>query len=326
MTEKDRFLRTLLGGGADRFPFFDLEPADETAQRWRREGLPRGTSVSEHFQLELHHCVGVEIRSAPFYRKAADLLDGHEAFDRHYDPDDPDRFPDGWVEECRRAHREGRVVFINASGGGLLQMLGVGDWESLLAACRALIERPRYVEQLMDKTTDFYCECLERVLSGVTVDYASLYEPIASNVGPVVSPEMFRRYSLPGYRKVLDLLKRHGIGLRIMCTTGGDLSSLLPPLIDAGINGLWVSNIMNTGMQYSVLRGRYGSDIALIGGIDSTAMSQDDDAVKRAVETTVPPLLEVGHYLPCLDDRPRSNVSFSRYAYYRELLAGIARR
>jgi uroporphyrinogen decarboxylase len=218
------------------------------------------------------------------------------------------------------------VVFINASGGGLLQMLGVGDWESLVAACRALIQRPRYVQQLMEKTTDFYCECLERALSEVTVDYASLYEPIASNVGPVVSPEMFRRYSMPGYRKVLDLLERHGIGLRIMCTTGGDLSSLLPPLIDAGINGLWISNIMNTRMHYSVLRERYGSDIALIGGIDSTAMSRDDEAVKRAVETTVPPVLEDGHYLPCLDDRPRSNVPFSRYAYYRELLAEIARR
>jgi hypothetical protein len=111
---------------------------------------------------------------------------------------------------------------------------------------------------------------------------------------------------MPGYRKVLDLLARRGIGLRIMCTTGGDLSSLLPPLIDAGINGLWISNI--------------------IGGIDATALGRDNMTIKRAVETTVPAALEEGHYLPCLDDRPRSNVPFSRYAYYRELLAEIARR
>jgi hypothetical protein len=39
---------------------------------------------------------------------------------------------------------------------------------------------------------------------------------------------------------------------------------------------------------------------------------------------TVPPLLEGGRYLPCLDDRPRENVSFARYALYRELLAEFA--
>ena len=37
-------------------------------------------------------------------------------------------------------------------------------------------------------------ECLDRVLSQVSVDYASLYEPIASNAGPVISPEMFERF------------------------------------------------------------------------------------------------------------------------------------
>jgi len=36
MTEKERFLATLLGGGADRFPFFDLKPSDETVRVWRR--------------------------------------------------------------------------------------------------------------------------------------------------------------------------------------------------------------------------------------------------------------------------------------------------
>lgn len=326
MTESERLLRTLVGTGADRFPFFDLEPADDTLERWRTEGLPPKTTVAEYCQLEPHHQVAVELRSAPFYRGAPDLLDGLDAFDRHYDIDDPERFPDGWAAECERARTEGRVVVVNGSGGGLLQMLGVGDWKSLVAACRALIDRPSYVEELMERTTDFHCECLERVLSEVRVDYASLYEPIASPAGPVVSPAMFERYSMPGYRRILALLDRHDIPLRIMCTTGGELSQLLPPLIDAGINGLWISNIMNTRMQYQALRREYGRDIALIGGIDSTALALSDDAVKHEVEETVPPLLESGRYLPCLDDRPRAHVPFSRYLYYRELLSEIAQR
>ena len=59
---------------------------------------------------------------------------------------------------------------MDASGGGLLQMLGVGDWDSMRAACIALLRRPQVVERLVDRITDFYCVCLERVLSKVPVD------------------------------------------------------------------------------------------------------------------------------------------------------------
>jgi len=218
------------------------------------------------------------------------------------------------------------VLYVDASGGGLLQMLGVGDWDSLQAACLALVQQPRMVGTLIQKTTDFYCVCLKRVLSKVSVDYASFYEPIASNTGPVISPAMFERFAMPGYRKVIELLKKYHVRLRVFCTTGGRLTSLLPSLIDAGINCLWISNIRSTGMQYPALRRQFGSDIALIGGIDATALTRDEAAVRRTVEETVPILLDGGRYLPCLDDRPRSNVPFANYSVYRSLLAKIALR
>ena len=326
MTEKERFLGTLLGGGADRFPFFDLEPADETVQEWQRQGLPKDTSVAEYFHLEPHHSVGLELRSAPFYRKAPDLLSDPESFRRHYDPDDPQRYAENFVKKCADLDRAGHVLYVGASGGGLLQMLGVGDWETLVAACEALVLRPDSVQELMDRTADFYCECLDRVLSEVTVDYASFYEPIASNAGPVISPEMFERFAMPGYRKVIDLVRSHDVPLLIMSTTGGDLSSILPMFVDAGINGLWISNIVNAEMEYSKLRQNYGPEVALIGGIDATALSRDKAAVRRAVMDTAPPLLESGRYLPCLNDRPRDNTSFSLYSFYRELLEELTLR
>jgi len=218
------------------------------------------------------------------------------------------------------------VLYVDASGGGLLQMLGVGDWDSLVAACDALVNRPAQVESLLEWTTEFHCLLLERVLAKVKVDYAAFYEPIASNAGPVVSPAMFDRYSIPGYRRVVDLLLRHAVPLRVLCTTGGDLRPLLPSLLDAGINGFWISNITSANMEYWALRRDYCADIALIGGIDSTALLRGEAAVRHAVEGTVPPLLSHGRYLPCLDDRPRDNTPFAMYALYRELLAEIAER
>ncbi len=324
--QRQRFLGTLLGNGTDRFPFFDLEPDENTLRRWYNEGFPRNKSFSDYFNLETHHSVGLMLRSYPFYQKAPDLLHDPSSFKRHYNPDQQSRYAKGFVERSRRLHQEGRVLYVDAWGGGLLQMLGVGDWDSLVSACLALVDRPQMVEDLVNRTTDFYCDCLKRVLSKVSVEYASFYEPIAYNMGPVISPGMFERFAIPGYKKVIDLLEKHHIPLRILCTTGGDLSSLLHPLIDAGINGLWISNISSACMEYPKLRRQFGSDVALIGGIDSTALARDETAVRKAVEKTVPELLESGHYLPCLDDRPRSNILFANYRLYRHILDEIARK
>ena len=64
-------------------------------------------------------------------------------------------------------------------------------------------------------------------------------------------------------------------------------------------------------MDYHRLRHQFGPGIALIGGIDATALARDETAIRKAVFETVPPLLESGRYLPCLDDRPRGNVPLS---------------
>jgi hypothetical protein len=326
ITQRERFLGTLLGGETDRFPFFDLEPEEDTLSRWHQEGLPRHRSFSTHFHLETHHSVGPTLHSYPFYRKAPDLLHDPSAFDRHFNPDQRSRYAKNGVEQCERLQQQGRVTYVDASGGGLLQMLGVGDWDSLRSACFALANRPNEVENLLNRITDFYCICLERVLSTVTVDYASFYEPIASNTAPVVSPAMFERFAIPGYRKVIDLLKRHQVPLRILCTTGGNLAPLLPSLIDAGINVLWISNIRSAGMEYSRLRRQFGAGIALIGGIDAAALAREEAAIRKAVAQTVPGLLESGRYLPCLDDRPRSNIPLAHYRLYRHILNEIARK
>jgi len=326
ITQRQRFLGTLLGDGSDRFPFFDLEPDEDTLKRWRQEGFPQRESFERHFNLETHHSVGLMLRSYPFFQKASDLLTDPSSFKRHYNPDQRSRYARGFVKRSERLRRGGRVLYVDASGGGLLQMLGLGDWDSLVSVCIALIERPRKVADLVQRTTDFYCLCLEKVLSKVSVDYASFYEPIASNIGPVISPAMFRRFAIPGYKKVIGLLESYQIPLRILCTTGGDLSPLLPSLIDAGINGLWISNIRSTRMEYHKLRRQFGSEVALIGGIDSTALARDEAAVRKAVAQTVPGLLEGGHYLPCLDDRPRSNVPFAHYRLYRHILEEITRK
>ena len=81
-------------------------------------------------------------------------------------------------------------------------------------------------------------------------------------------------------------------------------------------------------MKYAALRRHFGEHISLIGGIDAGALRQDKDkeTLRSEVEDTVLPLLEKGRYLPCLDDRPRIDISFSQYRLYRQVLEEIAQR
>jgi len=145
INQRQRFLGTLLGNGADRFPFLDLEPDGDTLRRWYREGFPRLKTFPKYFNLETHHSVGLTLRSYPFYNKATDLLHDPSSFKRHYNPDQRSCYAWGFVKRSRRLHQEGRVLYVDASGGGLLQMLGVVDWDSLKSACSALIKKPQMV-------------------------------------------------------------------------------------------------------------------------------------------------------------------------------------
>ena len=47
-------------------------------------------------------------------------------------------------------------------------------------------------------------------------------------------------------------------------------------------------------------------------------------AIEQVVTETVPGLLADGRYLPCLDDRPRSNIPLAHYRLFRRLLEKIA--
>ena len=52
---------------------------------------------------------------------------------------------------------------------------------------------------------------------------------------------------------------------------------------------------------------------------------KDQPAIRREIETKVPPLLAQGGYVPLADGRVRANVPLANYLYYRRLLEEITR-
>ena len=77
-------------------------------------------------------------------------------------------------------------------------------------------------------------------------------------------------------------------------------------------------------VYYLELRKQFGKDLRLIGGLDVRALEKDKTAIEKEIMSLALPLLEQGGYVPMVDERARSYISFENYAYYRELIRRLA--
>jgi len=73
------------------------------------------------------------------------------------------------------------------------------------------------------------------------------------------------------------------------------------------------------GMDPVQLRRRYGRDLALAGGIDKRALTGDKSQIERELRYRLPPLLETGGYIPCVDHTVPPDVPYENFMYYLDL-------
>jgi hypothetical protein len=59
-------------------------------------------------------------------------------------------------------------------------------------------------------------------------------------------------------------------------------------------------------------------------GLDVRALEKDKTAIEKEIMSLALPLLDLGGYVPMVDERVRSHISFENYAYYRELILRLA--
>ena len=135
---------------------------------------------------------------------------------------------------------------------------------------------------------------------------------------------MYEDFVLASYQPVLDVLRRYKVGTKVFVTFG-NARPLIPSILKWGFNCLWAVEVNIEAMDYRDLRGEFGRDLRLIGGIDLDALRGDKEAIKREIKERVPPLVADGGYVPLADGRVRADVPFENYVYYRELLEEVTK-
>lgn len=94
-----------------------------------------------------------------------------------------------------------------------------------------------------------------------------IYDDMASNRGPMFSPESFEKVLLPAYRRMIKEYKQAGAKY-VVLHSDGNIMPILDMLVDAGIDGLHPLE-RRAGMEAALLRSRYPT-LVLIGGMCNT--------------------------------------------------------
>lgn len=144
-------------------------------------------------------------------------------------------------------------------------------------------------------------------------DVLGFADDFAGQGGLLMSPETWRRQFLPVWRRLFPIAHAHG--MRAGMHACGAVGAVLGDLIDAGLDVLEPVQTTATGMDPSILKRRFGTNLAYYGGVDTQrVLPRGSPADVRAeVRRLVDALGTGGRYVvsSChflLEDVPAQNV------------------
>ena len=128
---------------------------------------------------------------------------------------------------------------------------------------------PGLIDDMMETILHLETEIIRRVAKDIKIDLAWYWEDMAYKGGPMISPDMVRKYMLPRYLRLNEVVRGGGCEAFFL-DSDGNIEALIPLWLEAGINFFWPLECA-AGMDPLALRKKYGKDIILGGGWTSAS-------------------------------------------------------
>jgi uroporphyrinogen decarboxylase len=300
----DRGMVTPGGWRIGLLPFFD-EAVIEQDVETELVRVPDGTVVRRH-----------RSRTALPSTESYTLVD-RKSWEEHYvwrlNPDHPDRAPEHPDAFETVASDNERAYPLILPGGSLYGWLR--NWLGFEQISMLIYDDPAWLEEMVDRVCDCIVGVLQRALrGGGTFDACLIWEDMAYNAGPMVSPATFKKLLSPRYRRITDTLRAGGVE-NIIVDSDGRIDDLIPLWLEAGVNTLMPIEIGTTGMDPVALRKRFGPSLRMIGGIDKRILWQPRDAIVAEIDRLTP-LVQAGGFIPCCDHKVPPEVALDDYRYF----------
>jgi uroporphyrinogen decarboxylase len=127
---------------------------------------------------------------------------------------------------------------------------------------------PEGCERLSQALCDFYMPRLEKWLEAVAphIDVVLFGDDLGGQNGPLMSPDMYRRYYKPWHTKLWQRVKELAPNVNIHLHSCGGIEPLLNDLIEAGLESANPVQITCSGMDPKHLKRTYGDRFTFWGG------------------------------------------------------------
>lgn len=237
-----------------------------------------------------------------------------EKMKKRYDAGDPARFSDNAPEIGKRlVDREYPIIiYINGPFWQLREWLG---FEQL---CMLFHDDPGWIKEMIAFWEDFVYRLMDKMFAFLMPDHIHFSEDMAYKAHPMISPAMTQKFLMPCWSRWSR--KCHDAGVRVVgIDSDGDVSTLIPIMIDAGIDYLDPMEVA-AGNNLPAFREMYGQKIAFGGGIDKREIAKGGQHIAREIDR-LKPVIESGGYIPGCDHGVPADVSWTNFVYYVQLLA-----
>jgi uroporphyrinogen decarboxylase len=211
------------------------------------------------------------------------------------DPDQEGRYV-GLRAEVERLRDTGSAVMFSLYGLGIFDMaLMIHGIEDTLMDMGA---NPAAMEELFGRITEFQMRMWTNTLEilGDKVDICLHSDDLGSQATSMMSPEMYRRFLKPRHSELFAHIRKSAkANVKLLMHSCGSVRSLIPDLIDAGIDALNPIQVSAGNMDTRELKREFGSELSFWGGgIDTQkvlphgSVSEVKDEVKRRIDDLAP--------------------------------------
>lgn len=196
-------------------------------------------------------------------------------------------FPDPaayhWEEDAKAqlegVDRENTAVDYGDGNGPFERLAALMGFENTLLA---MAMEPEAVEALATAVTDYKLECLEYVAKYYQPDTYTLYDDVATQKSPFMSPETYRKLISPQHKRLADRAKELGMIPVLHCCGKADM--LAGDFIAEGF-AAW-SSVQPCNDIVSILK-TYGDRFCIAGGYDTNGQpgaTADEFIIQKEIE------------------------------------------
>jgi uroporphyrinogen decarboxylase len=207
------------------------------------------------------------------------------------DPTDPHRFTDLRADCERVVLEEGRA---SACRGIIAGTLEVSCWmRGFEQFLMDLVLDPALAGAILDRALEIKLRYWDAVLSriGDILDVVYDADDYGSQTAPLIAPDLWRRMIKPRISELYAFVHARSRA-KVFLHSDGAIRSLIPDLIEAGVDALNPVQFTAAGMDLVELKREFGSEIAFWGGgVDTQGVlpfgtpGEVREQVRRNVET-----------------------------------------